>query len=165
MQLYCSSQPTVGYYCFRYKFYVIFLRFPLPSFPSSGQQLCLPIRTDEFQLCLASNPAFYPRTYSSTSSDLLLSMPFYIYWLILLILQFFLLDVLLRLIFFPYFFSNLSIFLPYVVCSTFLTSILSLRILFSLFFSFFLPFLSRLCRHYLCRYLYVCLFMLSILCF
>lgn len=91
MHLYCSSQPTVGYHCFRYEFHGIFLVFPLPSFFSSGQQLCLPIRTDDFQLCLASNPTYYPRTYSSTPSDLIsyyYCLPVFIYWLILLLLQF-----------------------------------------------------------------------------
>jgi len=115
---------------------------------------------------IASNQPYYPRTYSSTISDLLLSVPFYIYWFISLILPFFLLDVLLRLIFFPHFFPiSLSFFL-HVVWPTFLTSILSLGILFSLFcsflFAFFIAFVSQLFMPLsLCLPLYVvyCVFL------
>lgn len=163
MQLYCSSWPTVGYHCFRYKFHNIFFAFPLLSFSSSGQQLCLPIRTDEFPLCLASNTAYCPRTYSSTPSDLIsyyyCLCTFLFIGLFYCFCSFSLLGVPLRLIFFRFFQSS---FFLYLVCSTFLTSILSLHI--SLFLPFFLPFLLCLSPLFI-LYLYVCLLMLSIVCF
>lgn len=89
------------------------------SFPSMDQQLCLRIRTDKFQLYVASNPAYYPRKHRSISSAptsfYCFVCPFFIYRLILFLLQFFLMCV--------YFSLSFSDFFQFVLLSSRMQSV------------------------------------------
>lgn len=180
MQLYCSSWPTVGYHCFRYKFHDIFLAFPLLFFSSSGQQLCLPI-SSVYPIALSTHQnrrvpvmsrfesSVLPKNiqqYPFGSNIILLwSVHLFIYWLILLLLQFFPSWCPFALNFPSLLFSNLSIFLP-------LFSLFHVPYFHSVFVYFIFPVFPLLLAffitfglHYLFLYLYVSIFMLSITCF